>query len=61
MSIKYAFMREFDDGRWGVAIVGNIVNKRGELLDFKILPNRYEADTWRLEQIGDGEPVYTHT
>lgn len=57
--MRYAFMKDLGDGRWSVAIVGNVVNGTGELLDFNVLPSKEDADAWRIKKIGNGQSVYT--
>ena len=56
--LRYAFMRQIEGGQWCVAIVGNVVNRRGELVDARFLPTEEAALAWCQEMIGDSECVY---
>ena len=57
---RYAFIREFDDGTWCVAIVGHTErclpdSGAAEVLDANVLPTAQAASAWLREQDGFDE------
>lgn len=61
MSQKYVFYKDNKDGTWSAVIVGNIVNKQGEVLDARLNWHKDALEEWVRDQIGETEEVWTRT
>ena len=61
LSEKLAFYKDNGDGTWSAVIVGNIVDKKGEVLDARLNWQKPALDEWVSDQVGTHHQVYpTH-